>query len=135
MRNNAPMLKAGGTIAPTSFVKISAVADRTVLQAAANTTVTIGISQVGMKRMPGLAGSDTTIAAEAGDQIEICSLGDVCLLTIGAGGCTAGDMLTPGASGAGITSAVGAGNQVGAIALETVAANAQALVQIINRVS
>lgn len=128
-RNNMFVAKANGTIAPAVFVKLDTTADNAVIAAAANTDFTVGISQIGQKRAPGLPGSSTTIAAEAGDFIQLFGVGDVCLLTIGSGGCTAGDMLTSDGSGNGVTAS--SAQIVGARALQTVAASAQALVQIL----
>jgi hypothetical protein len=83
-----------------------------------------------MKRAPGLPGSDTTIAAEANDPLQIFSLGDVCLLTAGSGGWTAGDYLKSDSSGRGIT-ASSTGDLVGAIALQAASGTGvQALVQV-----
>jgi hypothetical protein len=129
--NNAPVFRAGGTIAPMRFVAIDATADHQVVQAGA-TGKPIGISQVGMKRTPGLAGSDTNIAAEAGDAIAVFTLGDDVPLVAGAA-VVRGNMLKPDADGKGIPTAVAADN-AGAVALESAgAADVIIRVQILSR--
>lgn len=134
MFNNQPVFKANGTIAPSVFVKIDTSADGYVIQATDGSSshgdVAIGISQPGMKRPPGVAGSDTTIAAEAADPILVYSLGDVCLLTFG-GTVTRGDYLKSDANGKGITASTTADN-VGAIALQSGTSGTKGLVQIVN---
>lgn len=129
MFNNAPMFKANGTISPAVFVKIDTTGDGLAIQAAAATDLTVGVSQVGMKRAPGLPGSDNTIAAQAGDMIQVYSIGDVCLLTFG-GTVTRGDLLTSNASGQGITTTT-TGNWCGARALQSGTTGSQGLVQIV----
>jgi hypothetical protein len=135
VRNNAPPLRAGGTVPPARFVKLSTTVDSTILVATAGSGAhgdqAIGISQVGMKRAPGLPGSDTTIAAESGDPLQIFSVGDVCLLTAGSGGWAAGDNLKSDGSGRGITASA-TGDLVGAIALQAASGTGvQALVQMV----
>ena len=105
-KNNTPVFRANGNIGPSLFVKIDTTADHMLLQAGSGDQP-IGISQVGMKRTPGLAGSDTTIAA---------AQGDVCQITAGAA-VTRGDLLKADASGRGITA--GSGDLCGAVALES----------------
>jgi len=129
--NDAGVFRAGGTIAPSSFVKVSTAADNTALQCSAATDVVLGIAQVGMKRTPGLAGSDTAIAAQAGDVISIFSLGDVAPIQLGTGGCTRGDLLTSDSSGFGVTASTG--NEVGAQALQSGTVGAQVLSRILCR--
>lgn len=129
--NNAPGFKAGGTIAPSRFCKIDNTQDGAVVQAVAGDYAPY-VSQEGMKRTPGLAGSDNTIAAEANDVLRVYSPGDVCPLTIGAA-VTRGDPLKSDASGRGITAAVAADNAM-AIALQSGgAAGAVILVQLMYR--
>ena len=129
--NDAGVFRAGGTIAPSSFVVMSTAADNTALAASGTSVVILGIAQVGMKRTPGLAGSDTTIAAQAGDVISIFSLGDVAPIQLGTGGCTRGDMLTSDASGFGVTAA--STNEVGAQALQSGTVGAQVLARVLCR--
>jgi hypothetical protein len=132
-RNSAPKVRADGTIAPSVFVTPTGISvDNRVLQAAANSVI-IGISQSGMKNAPGLTGSDTAVAAAAADEIEIFGLGDICLLTIGSGGVTRGQLLVSDANGNGITlpTQATAVQNVGAIALESVAAGGLCRVQIV----
>lgn len=72
-----PNFIAGGDISPCRFVKAGA-ADFTVLQADANAAI-IGVSQEGTRRAPGLDGSDT-LAAIAGEGLEVHGLGEECLI-------------------------------------------------------
>lgn len=97
-RNQAPSLRAGGNIATASFVKISAAAENTCLQAGDNERV-IGASQMGTKYPQGLAGLSNTYAAETGDEIQIFGLGDICRVRAGSGGYGSGNMLKSDASG------------------------------------
>ena len=131
--NNAPSYIAKGTIAPCSFVKVYTTAgvanDNAVVQAGAGDKC-VGISQQGMKRMPGLPGSDTTIAAESGDTLRVYGLGDDCLLQLG-GTVTRGDFLKSDASGYGVTGS--SGDECGAEALEAGISGVRIRVLIVNR--
>ncbi len=118
MRYNGVQFRAGGTIGPAVFVKLSTAADNTVLQAGAGDPI-IGISQVGQRRVPGLAGSDPTIAAIAGEFVEVFIIGDVAQLTAGAA-FTRGDFLMSDANGDGITATTVL--EVGAVALQSAGA-------------
>jgi hypothetical protein len=109
--NFSPTYTADGTIAPCVFVKSVPGKDRRVVQCVQG-DAPIGISQEGMKRPPGVLGSDTSVAAEAGDTLEVWGLGNEPQLVLGAGGCNAGDKLGPDGSGNGIV--VGAGVAYGA---------------------
>lgn len=112
---------AGGSITPASFVKVSTAADFTALIAGANDPV-IGISSAAAHDAP-ISGASTT-AAESGDSLEVHPIGSVALLTAGSGGWTRGDELKSDSSGYGVTRATTGTTvqQVGAIALESVAA-------------
>jgi hypothetical protein len=114
--NNMFPVRANGTIAPAVFVKMDTSADAMALQSTAGARI-IGISQPGMKRAPGLPGSDITIAAQQGDQIMIFGVGDVCLLTAGAS-FTRGDLLKSDGSGFGLTASAD-GDNYGAFAIES----------------
>lgn len=127
-RNQAPMLLAGGNVSPSRFVKLSTAANHTALQATAGSKI-IGISGVGTRLPPGITGDDGYHAVDT-ENIDMFSLGDICLLKIGSGGCTAGDYLKSDASGQGVTA--GAGEFAGAVALQTRLVGEFALVQIIN---
>jgi hypothetical protein len=117
---------ANGTINPSVFVKIDSSSNERVIQAAANSDFPIGVSQQGTKNFPTPGG--TTYAAQAGDQIQVYGPTDICLLTIGTAGVTAGDSLTSDGNGNGVTAS---GSQiVGAIALETVGGGGLARVQV-----
>lgn len=60
-----PSLLAGGTIAPSTAIKLDTTA-RQVVQATSGDAC-MGIMQLGMRDFPGGTGSDTTIAAILGD--------------------------------------------------------------------
>jgi hypothetical protein len=128
-RNQSPSLLAGGDILPSTFVKLSASADNTGLQAGANEAV-IGISGVGTKEAP-ISGASTN-HAEDGDPIELFGLGDICLLKAGSGGFTRGDRLKSDAAGAGVPMAGTGDNQnIGAVALESAAEGEFGRVQVV----
>lgn len=130
MPNVVPQLKAGGDVYPSRFVKMSAAADFTLLQADANAEV-IGIAQEGSKQPP-LSDliTGTPKAAESGDALHIYTEGDVCLLECG-GNVTRGGLLKPDADGKGV--AIGTTETTienyGAIALQNGAAGEKILVQ------
>jgi hypothetical protein len=129
MLNNMIPLRANGTIAPSVFVMIDTTADGMVIQATLNAR-TIGISQSGMKRAPGLPGSDNTIAAQAGDSIQLFGLGDVCMLQSSAV-IVRGATLKSDANGLGLTTVTDT-EKVGAIAFQSCgAANVFIMVQIV----
>lgn len=126
-----PNFIANGNILPSTFVKIdSTQAMPSVIQAAANTDVLIGVSKESTDQAPIPALTGTQYAAIAGENCKVYQVGQACLLTIGAGGCTAGDFLTSDASGNGITTAPGAGKRVGAIAMMTAAQGALCRVRV-----
>lgn len=132
--NQGPKFRAGGTIGPSLFVKLDTTADNQVLQGTANSKL-IGVSQEGMKRTPGLPGSDTTIAAEITDEIDVFGEGDVCMLTTGAA-VVRGDWLQSDAAGKAIAAAGAGEHFVGAIALESAGAadvKIQAVVALISQ--
>lgn len=110
--------EAGGSIAPSIFVKVSTAADFKVLAAGANDAV-IGISSAAAHDAP-LSGASTT-AAESGDSLEVHPIGSVALLQAGSGGWTRGDELKSDSSGYGVTRATTGTTvqNVGAIALES----------------
>jgi hypothetical protein len=131
MPNDAPNFVAGGTIAPCRFVSMSATgatpADHTVFQATAGAgtegDLVDGISQEGTRRF------DSADAAIAGDQLKVYGPGDVCLLELGSGGCTAGQLLKPDANGKGIAATTDQ-DRVGARALQSGAAGTKVRVQV-----
>src|SRR5262245_56120095 len=114
----SPNFIANGTIEVSRFVKIDTTAGKknNVIQAAAASDRTIDISQDGPYDTPDVTGAADD-AARAGLPLKVFGLGEMCLLKIGTGGCTAGDELTSDASGQGVVAATT--NRVGAIALET----------------
>jgi hypothetical protein len=115
MLNNEISYRAGGTIAPARFVQPDTTADEQCLQGTAGSKC-IGISQVAQKGTPGLAGSDTTVAALVNDQIQIRGgSGNDAMLTYG-GTVAAGDFLKSDSTGRGITAS--SGDEIGARALQ-----------------
>ena len=131
MSFSSPSFVAGGTIAPATFVKMDVTAgaanDHQVVQCGAGGRA-IGISQEGMKRTPGLPGSDITIAAEAGNTLRVYGLTEECLLTLG-GTVTHGDFLKSDASGNGV--AASTGDLYGAMAEESGVSGQKIRVQVV----
>lgn len=116
---------AGGTIRTCRFVKLSTTENSTVLEADANEKV-VGISTEVQKEAPTPGASAN--AAVDGDHIAITPINSTadCLLEIGSGGCTSGDLLKSDADGKGVPVAT-TGTTIqyyGAMALETKAEGA-----------
>lgn len=128
-RNVAPSLACGGNVLPVSFVKVSTAANATMLQCGAN-ELPIGISPDGVQDPLGLAGASATYIGTTTLPCEIHAEGDVCLLRAGTGGWTRGDELVSDSSGYGVTAGNQYPNNVGAIALSSVAVNEYGLVQV-----
>jgi len=126
------MFVAGGEIRVSRFVKHSTTYDQTVLEADANER-TFGISQTGAKDAPGLSGSSASAATADGDSLKVFLIGERAPLTIGSGGCTAGQMLKSDADGKGVAvSLLGNDNQwVGAIAEESGSENETIYVRVV----
>ena len=149
--NNGSQFRANGTIGPSRFVIQDSTADNMVIEAGGSVTTTanggvaitgtkvpvLGVSQVGQKRTPGLVGSDVTIAAQAGDVVDLFFLGDVCSIQL-AGTVVRGDLLscngtTDGrAIGINFTPGTFGGVAVGAKALMSGTANQLILCQIVS---
>lgn len=108
----SPPVIAGGTIRKARFVKLSTAADNTVLEADAGEQV-YGIGQEGSQDAP--TDGASVNAAEAGDQIEVHTIGEYCLVEAGAT-FTAGVQLMSNADGEAITAT--AGNFSGAVSLQ-----------------
>jgi hypothetical protein len=108
-----PAFIAGGTIAPSRGVKISTAADKTVLQGGAN-ELAFGIAQPGQKGAPGVTGSDSDVAAAAGDQIEVIGPGRVAKLRM-AGAVTRGNKVQLDADGKGVILGSTAANRYNAL--------------------
>ncbi len=130
MAESIPMV-AGGTIAPCRFLKVSAAANQTVLQATAATEKLFGVSGDYQKGTPGLTGSDAAVHAVAGDSVQVWRDNDVCLVEAGAA-VTAGDFLTSDSVGRAVTAT--SGDEVGAQAMRTVAGvGIMILVRVLSR--
>ena len=112
-----PNFIANGNILPYAFVKIDATQSMpSVIQAAANTDILIGIAKESTDACPTPTLSGTQYAAVAGENVKVYQVGQTCMIYTGSGGLTAGDFVTSDGSGYGITTAPGAGKRVGAIA-------------------
>lgn len=127
--NNDLSFRAGGNIAPASFVKIDTSADNQCVQAGAGDPV-IGIVWPAQQKTPGLSGSDTTIAYSAGDSVMVRGMGNDAMLQLG-GSVTRGDYLKSDGSGFGVTAS--SGDQAGAIALQSGSSGLQIRVLVVNR--
>lgn len=119
---------ASGNVGVSLFVKPIPENDYTVAQCA-NGDVPYGVSFHGSYDPPGLSGS-TVYAATTGQSLLVYHQGDVCLLTAGSAGFTAGDYLAPDAGGAGKTVAPGSGTAYGAKAQQTTPAGAKGRVEV-----
>jgi hypothetical protein len=142
MSLNAPAFIADGDINPSRFVEYSVgttgtpLAEPHVLQAALAdvttnlTSVIAGISQPGTRDAPGVVGA-SGLAASTGQTVQVYGIADVCMLKIGTGGCTIGDLLGPDTTGQGVTVAKSGttAKAYGAVALET--ANAGELCRVV----
>lgn len=107
-----PTMRVGGDIRTARFVKLSTTENKTLLEADAGDFV-IGISSEGAQDAP--VDGASTLAGAAGDMMEWHGLGETCLLKVGSGGLTCGDLVASDGDGQGVTAA--AGDKYGAIAL------------------
>jgi hypothetical protein len=118
--NNELSFVASAPIAPSTFVMMDPNNGYQVVQATGTTKPMIGVAQKGTNVAGGLAtalgASETNYAAIANQQLEVFTSGDVCPLSIGAGGCVPGSLLTADSSGNGIVAS--SGNYYGAEALD-----------------
>jgi len=114
-------LKANGSIRRARFVKIDTSADNLCLEADANEAI-IGISSDSAQDAP-IPGASAT-AAEAGDMLQINTIGTFCLLEAGTGGWTPGAEIKSDADGKGVLVATTGTTiqEIGAIAYSTAAA-------------
>lgn len=94
---------AGGTINPSTFVKLSTVTDNSVL-ACASGDKPFGVAAEGSQKAP-IPGASSE-AAVSGQALLVYTTGDVCLLTCGTG-VTRGDPLKPDNSGNAVTASTG----------------------------
>jgi hypothetical protein len=118
---SAKAMYANGTIRVSRFVKVDTTRNNAVVEGTANAAIR-GISQEGGRVAPiPSVTTDPVQAAIAGENINVYTSGEDCLLRIGSGGCTAGDYLESDADGDGVTVAATAASvrNVGAQALET----------------
>jgi hypothetical protein len=121
----SPNFVAGGTINPSTFVRITG--NNTVSAASAATQALAGIAQEWSKNAP-IPGA-TSEAAVSGDQVMVYGETAICLLQSTTAGWTAGDRLTSDANGAGVTASTT--NFYGAIALTTLSGSGLGRVQVL----
>ncbi len=126
--NDAPVYRANGTIAPASFAAADTSGPNLAVQAINGSLPIIGVVGDPQKRAPGLAGSDSAVAAELGDAVRIYSLGQVCTITL-AGSVIAGQLLMPGNSAGGAVTAT-SGNYYGARATQSGGSGARVQCQV-----
>ena len=118
--------KASGNITPYSFVKTYTSADNTVALAGAGEQI-FGISQPSTRRTP-YSSLDDGYAAIDGEDLDVFSVGEVCLLRI-AGTITPGTRLKSDASGFAV--AVASNNdEYGAVALGSGVSGELIMVQV-----
>lgn len=118
-------VQASGNIYPARFVTVSG--RYTVAESDSGATKILGVTAEHTRNTPDSNGS--SYHAISGDHVTLRRIGDVCKLTIGSGGCTAGDFLKPDNDGKGVTATTG--NVAGAIALETASENELCDVQVL----
>jgi hypothetical protein len=111
-------LIASGTVQPARFVTLSG--DNQVAQSVAG-DFPFGISGPGQKFAPidfGNGYTPPTEGADSGDPLIVYTLGEKCLVQLGAGGCSAGNALKPDGTGQAIAAGNTTNDAYGAIALE-----------------
>lgn len=122
-----PSFRATGNIPPSYFVICDPAATKNFyakVGASASIDYTngiLGISQEGTGFAP-ITGANTNAATD-GTPIDIYGPGDVCLLSIGSGGCTAGNLLKADATGQGVVLTATTLQHYGAKALQTCVQN------------
>jgi len=107
---SGPAFRAAGTIAPCRWVKLSTTDRRVAQVSSATADFPFGLAQEGQKGTPGVTGSDTAVAAEAGDQVHIVTPGNIGMSEAG-GTITAGDIVKPDADGKSVTTGSTAATQ------------------------
>jgi hypothetical protein len=120
----SPNFKASGTIAISTFVKVSG--SNTCALAGAG-DYPIGIAQEWANTAP-ITNAGTN-AAVSGDAVKVYGLGEICFLQSSTAGWTAGDLLKPDASGNGVGAS--SNDIYGAVALETISGSALGRVQVV----
>lgn len=123
---------ANGTIRVSRFVKLDTSRNNAVVEGTTNAAV-IGISQPGGRVAPIPSVTTSPVeAAQAGEHLVVFQQGESCLLRIGSGGCTAGDLLESDSDGDGVTVAATAASvrNIGAIAMESASAGELCKVQV-----
>jgi hypothetical protein len=129
---NTPSFKAGGTINVGRCVMIHASQDNAVVQTTAITDKVIGISKRSMRDTPGLTGSDNTVAANAGDSVEVYGPGAVAPAIAGAA-IVRGSWVGPeGAATGRVITAAGATSRVVGMALESANAAGEEIQVLVN---
>ncbi len=125
--------QASGTLLVSRFAKISGT--NTIAQAGSG-EIPCGITQVGGRTAPiPSVTADPVQAALTGEFCDVFGPGEDCLLIIGAGGCTAGNLLKPGTNGVGVALANSGKEYYGAQALETRSEGEACRVRVLQGVS
>lgn len=119
-------LVAGGNINPSVFIKQSTIANNTALQASTG-DVTIGITAQSTEAAP--VDGAATYHATAGHGVDWYGPGATCLLTLGTGGCAAGDFLKSDSNGCGVTASTDK-DAAGARAIQAGAAGEKVMVVV-----
>jgi hypothetical protein len=130
MSMESASLTAGGNVNPARFIKLDS-ANHEAIQCAAATDAPIGISMEAQRVAP-VTGAADYVAVD-GESLPHYSLGDVCRLQIGSGGCLVGSKLVSDSVGKGVIAAsTGTALQIiGAIAYEAASEDEFALVRIV----
>ena len=100
---NYASLVAGGNVNPCRFIKLDSSADFQAVLATAATDDLFGISQDAQRTAPITGASD--YAAVSGESLPHYENGSVCLLELGSGGATRGNLLVSDGSGKGVVAA------------------------------
>lgn len=121
--------KASGNISPSRFVTLSG--ENTVAQAGDNSEI-IGVAQEGSNKAPLQDYVSTVYAAETGQQLEVYSTGELCLVEAGAA-ITAGQLLKSDSQGRAVPVAT-TGTVIqnyGAVALQSATAAGQKILCLV----
>lgn len=121
--------RASGNISPSRFVTLSG--EQTVAQAGDNQEI-IGVAQEGSNKAPLQDYVSTVYAAETGQQLEVYSTGELCLVEAGAA-ITAGQLLKSDSQGRAVPVAT-TGTVIqnyGAVALQSATAAGQKILCLV----
>ncbi len=122
-------LRASGNISPSRFVTLSG--EQTVAQAGDNQDI-LGVAQEGSNRAPLQDYVSTVYAAQAGEQLQVYSVGELCLVEAGAA-ISAGALLKADSQGRAVPVAT-SGTTIqnyGAVALQPATAAGQKILCLV----